>query len=158
MVAESGAVLLKPEAKRALIERILPRAAVVTPNLAEARELTGLPEASPEDLARAVVDLGPAAAVVTGGHTDDGADRFFDGERLELIEGPRHPGGASHGSGCTHSSALAARLALGDTPARGRSRRPPDRLGGGGQRTARSRLRRRARGCSDGRAPADRQA
>jgi hydroxymethylpyrimidine/phosphomethylpyrimidine kinase len=116
MVAESGAVLLKPEAKRALIERILPRAAVVTPNLAEARELTGLPEASPEELARSLVGLGPAAVVVTGGHTEDGADRFFDGEHLELIEGPRHAGGASHGSGCTHSSALAARLALGDTP------------------------------------------
>jgi hydroxymethylpyrimidine/phosphomethylpyrimidine kinase len=115
MVAESGAVLLRPEAKRALIERILPRATVATPNLAEARELTGLPDASPEELARAVVSLGPAAAVVTGGHTEDGADRFFDGERLELIEGPRHPDGATHGSGCTHSSALAARLALGDT-------------------------------------------
>ena len=71
---------------------------------------------SPEELARAVHALGPEAAVVTGGHTEDGADRFFDGELLELIEGPRHPGGASHGSGCTHSSALAARLALGDTP------------------------------------------
>ena len=116
MVAESGAVLLRPEAKRALIERILPRAAVVTPNLAEARELTGMPDAPPEELARAVVDLGSAAAVVTGGHIEDGADRFFDGEHLELIEGPRHEGGASHGSGCTHSSALAARLALGDTP------------------------------------------
>jgi hydroxymethylpyrimidine/phosphomethylpyrimidine kinase len=131
MVAESGAVLLKPDAKRALIERILPRAAVVTPNLAEARELTELgEEVSPEELARALVETGrssaspagrprisgPAAAVVTGGHIDDGADRFFDGERLELIEGPRQPGGASHGSGCTHSSALAARLALGDTP------------------------------------------
>ena len=116
MVAESGAVLLRPDAKRALIERILPRAAVVTPNLAEARELTGLPEAPPEELAQKLLDLGPAAAVVTGGHTDDGADRFFDGTNLELIEGPRHPGGASHGSGCTHSSALAARLALGDTP------------------------------------------
>jgi hydroxymethylpyrimidine/phosphomethylpyrimidine kinase len=117
MVAESGAVLLKPEAKRALIERILPRAAVVTPNLAEARELTRLAEdATPEDLARAVQALGPSAAVVTGGHVDDGADRFFDGDRLELIEGPRHPGGASHGSGCTHSSALAARLSLGDPP------------------------------------------
>ena len=116
MVAESGAVLLRPDAKRALIERILPRAAVVTPNLAEARELTGLPEASPEELAQKLLDLGPAAAVVTGGHTDDGADRFFDGTNLELIEGPRHPGGASHGSGCTHSSALAARLALGDRP------------------------------------------
>jgi hydroxymethylpyrimidine/phosphomethylpyrimidine kinase len=117
MVAESGAVLLKPEARRALIERILPRAAVVTPNLPEARELTGLGDDAPaEDLVRAVVALGPAAAVVTGGHLEDGADRFFDGERLELIEGERHPGGASHGSGCTHSSALAARLALGDAP------------------------------------------
>jgi hydroxymethylpyrimidine/phosphomethylpyrimidine kinase len=117
MVAESGAVLLKPEAKRALIERILPRAAVVTPNLAEAHELTGLgDEATPEDLAPAVFELGPGAAVVTGGHAEDGADRFFDGAQLELIEGPRHPDGASHGSGCTHSSALAARLALGDSP------------------------------------------
>ena len=116
MVAESGAVLLRPEAKAALIELILPRSAVVTPNLAEARELTGLDDASPDDLARAVHALGPRAAVVTGGHLDDGADRFFDGERLESIEGPRHPDGASHGSGCTHSSALAARLALGDSP------------------------------------------
>ena len=117
MVAESGAVLLKPEAKRALIERILPKAAVVTPNLAEARELTGLgEETTPEQLARAVHALGPGAAVVTGGHIEDGADRFFDGERLERIEGARHPDGASHGSGCTHSSALAARLAVGDSP------------------------------------------
>ena len=116
MVAESGAVLLQPEARRALIERILPRATVATPNLSEARELTGLADATPEDLARAVFELGPTVAVVTGGHTEDGADRYFDGEQLELIEGPRHPGGASHGSGCTHSSALAARLALGDTP------------------------------------------
>lgn len=117
MVAESGAVLLMPEAKQALIERIVPRATVVTPNLAEARELTGLgPDSSPEDLARAVRALGPDVAVVTGGHLDDGVDRFFDGQELAEIEGPRHPGGASHGSGCTHSSALAARLALGDTP------------------------------------------
>ena len=117
MVAESGAVLLKPEAVQALSEQILSRAAVATPNLPEARELTGLGEdATPEDLARAVQALGPAAAVVTGGHADDGADRFFDGERLELIEGPRHRDGAAHGSGCTHSSALAARLAHGDDP------------------------------------------
>jgi hydroxymethylpyrimidine/phosphomethylpyrimidine kinase len=116
MVAESGAVLLKPEARRALIERIVPRATVVTPNAPEARELTGLgDEASPEELARAVHALGPRVAVVTGGHLD-GADRFFDGEALQEIEGPRHPDGASHGSGCTHSSALAARLAHGDTP------------------------------------------
>jgi len=116
MVAESGAVLLKPEAKQALVERIVPRATVVTPNAAEARELTGLDgDASPEDLARAVHGLGPKVAVVTGGHLD-GADRYFDGEILEEIKGPRHSDGAAHGSGCTHSSALAARLAYGDTP------------------------------------------
>jgi hydroxymethylpyrimidine/phosphomethylpyrimidine kinase len=116
MVAESGAVLLKPEAKRAMVERIVPRATVVTPNAGEARELTGLgDDASPEELVRAVHGLGPKVAVVTGGHLD-GADRYFDGEVLEGIAGPRHPDGASHGSGCTHSSALAARLALGDTP------------------------------------------
>jgi hydroxymethylpyrimidine/phosphomethylpyrimidine kinase len=116
MVAESGAVLLKPEAKQALVELILPRAMVVTPNASEARELTGLGEdAAPEELARAVQALGADVAVVTGGHLD-GSDRYFDGEQLVEIEGPRHADGASHGSGCTHSSALAARLALGDEP------------------------------------------
>jgi hydroxymethylpyrimidine/phosphomethylpyrimidine kinase len=117
MVAESGAVLLDPGAKRALTERILPLAAVVTPNVLEARELAGFGEgASQEELARAVKALGPDAVVVTGGHTETGADLYFDGETLEPIEGPTHSGGAAHGSGCTHSSALAARLALGDTP------------------------------------------
>ena len=117
MVAESGAVLLEPEARRALIEKVLPLAAVATPNLPEARELSGLGEEAPaEELARAVHALGPAAVVVTAGHSDAAADLFFDGERIEAIEGPRHPDGASHGSGCTHSSALAARLALGDEP------------------------------------------
>jgi hydroxymethylpyrimidine/phosphomethylpyrimidine kinase len=116
MVAESGAVLLKPEANQALIDLIIPKATVVTPNAGEARELTGLgSEASPEELVRAVHALGPKVAVVTGGHLD-GSDRYFDGKTLEEIAGPHHPDGASHGSGCTHSSALAARLALGDTP------------------------------------------
>src|SRR3954466_4719177 len=78
MVAESGAVLLKPEAKQALVELVLPRAAVVTPNAAEARELTGLGEdAAPEELARAAQALGASVAVVTGGHLD-GNDRYFD--------------------------------------------------------------------------------
>jgi hydroxymethylpyrimidine/phosphomethylpyrimidine kinase len=117
MVAESGAVLLDPAAKQALIERVLPLATVVTPNLAEARELSGLGEGeSIEDLARGVHALGPKVVVVTGGHSEDGADLFFDGEVTEAIEGPRHPDGASHGSGCTHSSALAAHLALGLDP------------------------------------------
>jgi len=117
MVAESGAVLLDPAAKDALVEQILPRATVVTPNLLEAHELSGIGGvSSPQDLARAVQSMGPGAVVVTGGHGEDGADVFFDGERTELIPGPVYEDGASHGSGCTHSSALAALLARGETP------------------------------------------
>jgi hydroxymethylpyrimidine/phosphomethylpyrimidine kinase len=117
MVAESGAILLDEPARRALIEQLLPLAAVVTPNLPEARALSGAGEdASQEDLAREVLALGPAAVVVTGGHSESGADLFFDGTEAVPIEGERHPDGASHGSGCTHSSALAAQLALGATP------------------------------------------
>ena len=117
MVAESGAVLLDEEAHRALTEQILPLASVVTPNLPEARALTKSgEEVAPADLVRAVHALGPGAVVVTGGHTESGADTFFDGEVLEEIGGERHPGGAAHGSGCTHSSALAAMLARGTDP------------------------------------------
>jgi hydroxymethylpyrimidine/phosphomethylpyrimidine kinase len=117
MVAESGAVLLDDEARRALVERLLPLTAVATPNIPEARELTGMGEsATQEQLVRGIVALGPKAAVVTGGHSEDLVDLFFDGERLVEIPGERHPDGAAHGSGCTHSSALAAFLASGEEP------------------------------------------
>jgi hydroxymethylpyrimidine/phosphomethylpyrimidine kinase len=117
MVAESGAVLLDDEARRALVERLLPLATVVTPNIPEARALTGAAERdSQEDLAREVLALGPRAVVVTGGHSERVVDVFFDGAEAAAIEGERHPEGASHGSGCTHSSALAAFLARGMKP------------------------------------------
>ncbi|HEY3020355.1 MAG TPA: bifunctional hydroxymethylpyrimidine kinase/phosphomethylpyrimidine kinase [Solirubrobacteraceae bacterium] len=117
MVAESGARLLEPSAQAALVAEILPLATVATPNLPEARALAG-PHAGddPEALARAVHALGPAAVVVTGGHGDGATDLFYDGEQLVPIAGERHPDGAAHGSGCTHSSALAAHLALGLSP------------------------------------------
>jgi len=117
MVAESGAVLLDQGARMALIERLLPLTAVATPNIPEARVLTGLGEgASQEELARAVVALGPKAVVVTGGHSEELVDLFYDGEQVVEIPGERHPDGAAHGSGCTHSSALAAYLACGEEP------------------------------------------
>ena len=117
MVAESGAVLLDDEARTALVERLLPLTAIATPNIPEARVLTGLGEgASQEELARGVVALGPRAVVVTGGHSEDLVDLFFDGERAVEISGDRHPDGAAHGSGCTQSSALAAFLARGEEP------------------------------------------
>jgi hydroxymethylpyrimidine/phosphomethylpyrimidine kinase len=117
MVAESGAVLLDAEAREALVERLLPLAAVVTPNIPEARALSGAGEGdSQEDLAREVLALGPRAVVVTGGHSESLLDFFYDGREAAPIDGERHPDGAAHGSGCTHSSALAAFLARGATP------------------------------------------
>jgi len=125
MVSESGSALLEPDARAALIEQILPKASVVTPNLAEARALSGLGEgASPRELAGAVLALGPGAVIVTGGH-GDGVDLLLreeaPNEPIE-IAGELHPPGAAHGSGCTHSSTLAALLARGldlETAARG---------------------------------------
>jgi len=122
LVAESGAELLAPSARRGLIDRLMPLAAVTTPNLPEARilvrEATGqaLHEAGPEQLVRAVHSLGPRNVVLTGGHRQQAVDLFFDGHRLAEIPGPRHPDGAAHGSGCTHSAILAARLGWGDDP------------------------------------------
>jgi hydroxymethylpyrimidine/phosphomethylpyrimidine kinase len=92
---------------------------VVTPNIPEALALTGSPPEEPfylEELAGDVVALGPRAAVVTGGHSDEVVDSYCDSERFVEIEGERHPDGAAHGSGCTHSSALAAFLARGLEP------------------------------------------
>lgn len=117
MVAESGASLLDADARAALVDLILPRASVATPNVPEAAALSGAsPGADQEALARAVHALGPRAVVVTGGHREAATDLFFDGARAVPLPGEREPGGAAHGSGCTHSSALAAQLALGRTP------------------------------------------
>jgi hydroxymethylpyrimidine/phosphomethylpyrimidine kinase len=117
MVAESGARLLDEDAQEALRTLLVPRSAVVTPNVPEARALAAAgPEEEAEEVARAVHALGPAAVVVTGGHREQAVDVFFDGEQLVEIAGERYVDGAAHGSGCTHSSALAAHLALGFEP------------------------------------------
>jgi hydroxymethylpyrimidine/phosphomethylpyrimidine kinase len=118
MVAESGARLLDPDAQAALVALILPRAMVVTPNLPEARALAGVEPGAGDQmemqaLARAIHQLGPAAVVITGGHRDEAIDTLFDGEDFTEITGERYADGAAHGSGCTHSSALAAHLAHG---------------------------------------------
>jgi hydroxymethylpyrimidine/phosphomethylpyrimidine kinase len=116
MVAESGARLLEQDAVEALRTLVVPRATVVTPNLPEARILAGAPEDEDDAhaLARAICALGAGACIVTGGHRDQAVDVLVtqDG-RTATFEGPRHPDGAAHGSGCTHSSALAAELAKG---------------------------------------------
>jgi hydroxymethylpyrimidine/phosphomethylpyrimidine kinase len=116
MIAESGARLLPEDAERALIDLLLPRATVVTPNVPEARVLSGAAASDLDgaELARAVRAAGANAVVVTGGHRAQATDVLLDLDgAVHEIPGRRHPDGAAHGSGCTHSSALASHLALG---------------------------------------------
>jgi hydroxymethylpyrimidine/phosphomethylpyrimidine kinase len=115
MVAESGSRLLDADAEDALRTKLLPRVTVVTPNVPEAKALAER-DGDPDELARAIHALGPKNVVVTGGHREQAIDVFFDGERLVELPGERYAEGAAHGSGCTHSSALAAYLARGHDP------------------------------------------
>jgi hydroxymethylpyrimidine/phosphomethylpyrimidine kinase len=109
MVASSGAKLFEDDAVEALVARLFPLATVVTPNVGEATALVG--PGDPEEQARRLVELGAAAAIVTGG---DAGDHFFDGETALEIPVRRHDVAATHGSGCTHSATLAALLARGE--------------------------------------------
>jgi hydroxymethylpyrimidine/phosphomethylpyrimidine kinase len=194
MIAESGARLLPTDAEHALVELLLPRATVITPNVPEARVLAraaerrgaasgdaadrdraesgggderrgvesgggarrgveppggarrgvespgagrrgvespgghrrdaasggaeagggvAVEELDGADLAWAVRAAGANDVVVTGGHRDEATDVLLAGDRVHEIPGVRHPDGAAHGSGCTHSSSLAAHLARG---------------------------------------------
>jgi hydroxymethylpyrimidine/phosphomethylpyrimidine kinase len=115
MVAESGARLLRQDALAALATRVIPRVTVITPNLSEARVLVGDDTLDGEELLEALLRLGPQWAMVTGGHRQEAVDLLGGGpaDERHRFAGPRHPDGAAHGSGCTHSSTLAAHLALG---------------------------------------------
>jgi hydroxymethylpyrimidine/phosphomethylpyrimidine kinase len=118
MVAASGAQLLQDDAVSVLVERLFPLATVVTPNLHEACALVGLPysdEANREHLAGAIHELGARAVVVTGGHGSEAIDWLFDGETHVPIEVARYGDEATHGAGCTHSAALTAFLARGES-------------------------------------------
>jgi hydroxymethylpyrimidine/phosphomethylpyrimidine kinase len=118
MVAKSGDRLLDAAAEAVYRERLIPLATVLTPNLPEAEALLGRPVtslAAMREAARALVDMGARAVVVKGGHLEgDAVDVFFDGERMEDLPAPRIRTANTHGTGCTYSAAMAARLALGD--------------------------------------------
>jgi hydroxymethylpyrimidine/phosphomethylpyrimidine kinase len=111
LIASSGAQLLQDDAVETLIQRLFPLAVVVTPNLPEAEALTGLPGAPRRELAERLVELGAAAALVTGGHGDTAVDHLFDGYEHTELAVERHSVAATHGAGCTHSATLAALLA-----------------------------------------------
>jgi hydroxymethylpyrimidine/phosphomethylpyrimidine kinase len=111
MVASSGARLLEEDAVETLVERLLPLAAVVTPNLAEAEVLAGT-TGSKAELAERIHERGAAAVIVTGGHGDP-VDHLFDGAEHLDIPVERHAVAATHGAGCTHSATVCAALARG---------------------------------------------
>ena len=117
MVAKSGDPLLQPDARRALIERILPLALVVTPNLPEAEVLAGIPvagRADMEEAARRIHRLGPRHVLVKGGHLkEEAVDLLWDGRAFTAFTAPRIVSDNTHGTGCTLSAAIAAGLALG---------------------------------------------
>ena len=119
MVAKGGAKLLRDDAVQALRERLIPLAAVVTPNLPEAEVLLERQIQTLDDRRRAARDLvamGARAAVVKGGHADDVTDVFFDGEQLVELPAQRIDTANTHGSGCVFSAAIAAGLAGGADP------------------------------------------
>ncbi|HYE92226.1 MAG TPA: bifunctional hydroxymethylpyrimidine kinase/phosphomethylpyrimidine kinase [Terriglobales bacterium] len=117
MIAKSGDALLRPEARQALIDRVLPLAEVVTPNLHEASALAGMSVKSEKDMeeaARRIHAMGPRTVLVKGGHLEDSAtDILWDGTGFTRFEAERIESTATHGTGCTFSSAIAAGLARG---------------------------------------------
>lgn len=115
MVAESGAVLLQADAVETYKNELFPLATAITPNVNEAFALVGedVDEERMEDCAVTLHALGPKTVIITGGHTESGADLLYDGEGFERVEGPVYPSENTHGAGCTYSSSLASFLARG---------------------------------------------
>ncbi|GGE52921.1 hydroxymethylpyrimidine/phosphomethylpyrimidine kinase [Pullulanibacillus camelliae] len=117
MVSKSGYDLLRPAAKNALLTELLPMATLITPNLKETEALLGYPVTTlreMEEAAKALVHLGPRAALVKGGHLEgEAVDVLFDGTDLHHFSGERVQTKNTHGTGCTLSSAIAAFMAKG---------------------------------------------
>jgi hydroxymethylpyrimidine/phosphomethylpyrimidine kinase len=119
MISKHGAPLLADDAVDALVRRLLPRAAVVTPNLAEASRMTGLDvhdAPGMERAARAIAAMGPRHVLVKGGHLEgealdvllsDGAVHRFVAPRIDTVH--------THGTGCVLSASITARLARGES-------------------------------------------
>jgi hydroxymethylpyrimidine/phosphomethylpyrimidine kinase len=117
MVATSGARLLDDAGLSVLRERLIPLATIVTPNVEEARMLTGIEVRTRADLALAARELvarGARAALVKGGHLEGPAvDVLWDGATMTELVAERVPGRSTHGTGCTLSAAITAGLATG---------------------------------------------
>ena len=123
LLSSAGARLLDPAGERALLKRLLPLARIITPNLAEAQELSRVDGESPaaiRAMARALGKAGARAVLIKGGHigalsrsSAQSIDLFYDGRDFVELRAARIPGGGAHGLGCALSAAIAAYLAQG---------------------------------------------
>jgi hydroxymethylpyrimidine/phosphomethylpyrimidine kinase len=118
--SSSGTALVDAAGVRLLIDKLLPLATIVTPNIDEASSLTGLPVTDPEQMraaARKLHEMGASAVVVTGGHLEKAIDLLsFTGSRgieQELFKSARLKSSSTHGTGCAFATAVACHLAMG---------------------------------------------
>lgn len=115
MVSKGGHHLLQQDAIQALIEKLIPLASIITPNIPEAEVLTGSSIVSEDDMIVAcqkLENLGTKAVLLKGGHLRGNPnDVFYDGETFYWLKGERIQTRNTHGTGCTLSSAIAANLA-----------------------------------------------
>lgn len=118
MQAKAGSELLDDPAAAALKEQLIPRATLVTPNIPEAEQLTGLTIETPDDMeqaARQLVADGAKSAIVKGGHLDD--KRIYNvlchGDDVHVSEAKRLDSRNTHGTGCTFASAMATLITHG---------------------------------------------
>jgi hydroxymethylpyrimidine/phosphomethylpyrimidine kinase len=123
LISSAGVRLIDRAGERALVERVLPLARIVTPNLAEAQAISGIADTSAQairSMARAIAKTGARAVLIKGGHSgsspaarDQANDLLYDGREYLELRAPRIAGGGAHGLGCALSAAIAAYLALG---------------------------------------------
>ena len=117
MISKHGLPLLPQEAIRAVSRELLPRAALVTPNVPEAEALTGMKIVTLDDMreaAAAIHRLGASAVLIKGGHlAGDATDVLYDGREWQEFPGERIATRNTHGTGCTYSAAITAGLARG---------------------------------------------
>ncbi|MBU3106788.1 bifunctional hydroxymethylpyrimidine kinase/phosphomethylpyrimidine kinase [Clostridium gasigenes] len=117
MISKGGYSLLKPEAKKNLIEYLIPMAYVITPNTLEAEEITGIKINNLDDMKEAgykILELGPKYVLMKGGHLEgDAVDVLIGLDKFEVYREERLNIKNTHGTGCTLSSAITSYLALG---------------------------------------------
>jgi hydroxymethylpyrimidine/phosphomethylpyrimidine kinase len=117
MISKHGSPLVAGAAKAALIDDLIPRAFLVTPNLPEASALTGIPVSSLDDMRHAaglLAAMGPRYVLIKGGHlTGEAVDLLWTPEGCREYASPRIQTRHTHGTGCTYSAAITAELALG---------------------------------------------